>query len=567
MPPPPKVRLGDLLIQRGLLTENQLLHALDEQKKSGQRLGRIFVDLGYVSEDDIAFSLAQQLRITYVNLRQFAPRPELTRLLPEVQARRFRAMVLDELPDGRLQVGLADPTDLQAYDDISRVVRREIDIAVVAEGMLMSLMDRVYHKGEEITGLARELTAELSDGGDLSQMFGTASADDVPVAKLLNTVFEEAIRFRASDLHFEPQETTLRIRFRIDGALHIQTETDVKINSALVLRMKLISGLDISEKRLPQDGRFNMKLSNGSVDVRISTLPTQYGESVVMRLLNQGSMALELDKIGMPPRVLDRLRHALSRPSGLVLVTGPTGSGKTTTLYSALNDLNSPDAKVITVEDPVEYRLPGLNQVQINDKIGLTFARVLRTVLRQDPDVVLVGEMRDQETAEIGMRAAMTGHLVLSTLHTNDAMTTPIRLLDMGVPKFMVALSVVMVLAQRLVRVICRTCKEQYELPKVEREWLRYELGDHVDQYTFYHGKGCPECNQTGYKGRTGVYEFLEMSDELVDAANSDDHTLFLSAAKKQMAGETLRRDAVRLAISGKTTVSEAMKISNQYEG
>jgi MSHA biogenesis protein MshE len=303
------------------------------------------------------------------------------------------------------------------------------------------------------------------------------------------------------------------------------------------------------------------------VDVRISTLPTQYGESVVMRLLNQNTGLLALDKVGMPARVLERFRHSLERPSGMVLVTGPTGSGKTTTLYAALNELNSTEKKVITVEDPVEYRLAGLNQVQVHEKIDLSFSRVLRTVLRQDPDIVLIGEMRDQETAEIGMRAAMTGHLVLSTLHTNDAITTPIRLLDMGVPKYMVALSVHMVMAQRLVRVICENCKEPYALNPNEHEWLRYELGDQVGAHHYLHGRGCSHCANTGYQGRTGVYEFLEMSDEVVEAVNHGDPGVFMQAARHQMAGETLRRDAVRLVLAGRTTVSEAMRISNQFEG
>ena len=374
------------------------------------------------------------------------------------------------------------------------------------------------------------------------------------------------MRLRASDIHFEPQEKSLRIRFRIDGVLHIQTEADAKISSAVALRLKLMSGLDISEKRLPQDGRFNIKVRANPVDVRISTLPTQYGESVVMRLLNQNTGLLELDRIGMPQRVLDRFRHALKRPSGMVLVTGPTGSGKTTTLYAALNELNSPEKKVITVEDPVEYRLGGLNQVQVHEKIDLSFSRVLRTVLRQDPDIVLIGEMRDQETAEIGMRAAMTGHLVLSTLHTNDAVSTPIRLLDMGVPRYMVALSVHMVVAQRLVRVICGNCREPYTLTPNEHEWLRYELGGQVDSHAFHHGRGCAHCGNTGYQGRTGVYEFLEMSDTVVEAINHEDPGEFMRVARQQMAGETLRRDAVRLVLAGQTTVAEAMRVSNQFE-
>ena len=568
MPPPQKIRLGDLLIQQGLLTEEQLKIALDEQKRTGRKLGRVFVESGYVTEAGISQALARQLRIPFIELKSFTPRADLIKLLPEAPARRFRALVLGEMPDGRLQIGMSDPTDLQAYDEITRLVRREIELAVVTESELLAMVDRVYHRGEQITGLAKELTAELGDVpiefGDLLGM--NPGAEDAPVVKLLQTVFEEAMRLRASDIHFEPQEKALRIRFRIDGVLHIQTEADAKISSAVALRLKLMSGLDISEKRLPQDGRFNIKVRANPVDVRISTLPTQFGESVVMRLLNQNTGLLELDRIGMPERVLERFRHALKRPSGMVLVTGPTGSGKTTTLYAALNELNSPEKKVITVEDPVEYRLSGLNQVQVHEKIDLSFSRVLRTILRQDPDIVLIGEMRDQETAEIGMRAAMTGHLVLSTLHTNDAVSTPIRLLDMGVPRYMVALSVHMVVAQRLVRVICGNCRETYTLTPSEHEWLRYELGDQVDSHAFHHGRGCTHCANTGYQGRTGVYEFLEMSDRVVEAINHEDPGEFMRVARQQMAGETLRRDAVRLVLAGQTTVAEAMRISNQFE-
>ncbi|RIX46947.1 MAG: GspE/PulE family protein [Rhodocyclales bacterium GT-UBC] len=568
MPPPQKVRLGDLLIQQGLLTEEQLKLSLDEQKRTGRKLGRVFVECGYVTEEGISQALARQLRIPFIDLKSFTPKPDLIKLLPEAPARRYRALVLDQLPDGRLQVGLSDPTDLQAYDEIVRHVKREIDLAVVTESQLLSMVDRVYHRGEQITGLAKELTAEL---GDIPIEFGdllglTPGAEDAPVVKLLQTVFEEAMRLRASDIHFEPQERGLRIRFRIDGVLHVQTEADPKISSAVALRLKLMSGLDISEKRLPQDGRFHIKVRANPVDVRISTLPTQYGESIVMRLLNQNTGLLGLDRVGMPSRVLERFRYALKRPSGMVLVTGPTGSGKTTTLYAALNELNSSEKKVITVEDPVEYRLPGLNQVQVHEKIDLSFSRVLRTVLRQDPDIVLIGEMRDQETAEIGMRAAMTGHLVLSTLHTNDAISTPIRLLDMGIPRYMVALSVHMVVAQRLVRVICSNCREPYTLAPAEREWLHYELGTNIDQHTYHHGRGCAHCANTGYQGRSGVYEFLEMSDAVVEAVNQGDPGDFMRVARQQMAGETLRRDAVRLVLAGTTTVAEAMRISNQFE-
>ncbi|HUY03860.1 MAG TPA: GspE/PulE family protein [Rhodocyclaceae bacterium] len=564
---PEKIRLGDLLVNQGLLTAEQLGLALGEQKRSGRKLGRIFVESAYVTEDRIAKALAHQLQAPFIDLKSFRPKPELIGLLPESQARRYRALVLGE-QDGALLVGFADPTDLAAYDEVARIVGRDVALAVVMESQLLALIDSVYRRTEEISGLAKELTADM---GDLPVEFGgllglTPGAEDAPVVKLLQTVFEEAMKTRASDIHIEPQEKSLVIRFRIDGVLHIQTEADPKIATALVLRLKLMSGLDISEKRLPQDGRFNIKVRNNSVDVRISSMPTQYGESVVMRLLNQSTGILGLDRMHMPPRVLERLRHAIGRPSGMVLVTGPTGSGKTTTLYAALSELNTPEKKIITVEDPVEYRLPGINQVQVHEKIDLSFERVLRSALRQDPDIILIGEMRDQNTAEIGLRAALTGHMVLSTLHTNDALSTPVRLLDMGVPRYMVALSLQLVLAQRLVRVICDNCSEPHALAAHEREWLRYELGEGIDEHAYRHGRGCAHCSNSGYRGRQGVFELLEMSQELVEAANHGDPAEFMRIGRSQMAGNTLRRDAVRLVLEGRTTVDEAMRISNQFE-
>ncbi|MEN9357864.1 MAG: Flp pilus assembly complex ATPase component TadA [Pseudomonadota bacterium] len=564
-----KIRLGDFLIAQGLLTKEQLDLSLTEQKRSGRKLGRIFVDSGYVSEKDIAKSLGRQLHAPFVDLSSFQPNPELIKLLPETAARRYRAIVLDNEQDvDMLMIGFADPTDLTAYDEISRILRREIIPAVVMESQLMAMMDRFYRHTEEISGLAKELTEEMSSndafdfGGGLS-----VTTEDAPVAKLLNTVFEEAVKLRASDVHIEPQERALIIRFRIDGVLHIQTEADPKTSAPLIQRLKLVSGLDISEKRLPQDGRFKINLANNrSVDARLSTLPTQYGESAVMRLLSQSNDFLSLDKIGMPPPVLAALRHAIHRPSGMVLVTGPTGSGKTTTLYSALAELNSPEKKVLTVEDPIEYRLPGINQVQVQEKIDLTFARVLRAALRQDPDIILVGEMRDQTTAEIGMRAAMTGHMVLSTLHTNDALTTPIRLFDMGVPPFMVALSLQLVLAQRLVRTICDRCVGEYKPTPQEREWLKADLGNEVDGHVFRKGYGCTHCAKSGYSGRQGVYEYLEMTNTLVEAANKGNQLEFMRLGREQMAGNSLRRDAVRLVLEGRSTIEEAMRINNQLE-
>ncbi|WP_426057192.1 GspE/PulE family protein [Janthinobacterium sp. PSPC2-1] len=563
---PEKVRLGEILVQQKLLTEEQLGQALTEQKRSGRKLGRVFVEHGFVTEEQISGALARQLDIPYINLKFFNINPELVRLLPETQARRFRALVLEDRREGLL-VGMSDPTDLFAYDEISRLVKRQIELAVVNETEVLAAIDRIYRRTEDISTLTRELEQDL---GDVSVDFGALAAnpglEEAPIVKLLQSVFEDATQVRASDIHIEPQEGRLQIRFRIDGVLHLQTEADSKIASSLALRLKLMSDLDISEKRLPQDGRFAIRVKNQRIDVRISTMPTQYGESVVMRLLNQGGTTLRLDAIGMPPKLVERFRAIVNRPNGLVLVTGPTGSGKTTTLYCALAELNSVEKKLITVEDPVEYRLSGINQVQVNEKIELSFARVLRSALRQDPDIVLVGEMRDQETAQIGLRAAMTGHLVLSTLHTNDAISTPLRLMDMGVPRYMVGSSLQAVLAQRLVRVICESCSTPYVPTPNEYEWLRLELGELVERNQYFHGKGCSHCNGMGYRGRTGVYELLEITRAVADAANHADPSHFMKVATAQMAGDTLRRHAVQLVVQGRTTVMEAMRISNQSE-
>ena len=562
---PEKIRLGEVLIQQKLLSEEQLNQALADQKRTGRKLGRVFVENGFVTEEQISGALARQLDIPYINLKFYNISDQLVRLLPETAARRFRALVLEDRPHTVL-VGVSDPTDLFAYDEIARLLKKGIELAVVNETEVLHTIDRIYRRTGEITDFAKEVEADIGDAFvDFGAMTANPGLEEAPVVKLLQSVFDDATQVRASDIHIEPQEGRLAIRFRIDGVLHLQTEADIKVATPLALRLKLMADLDISEKRLPQDGRFAVKVRNQRIDVRISTMPTQYGESVVMRLLNQGGTTLRLDAIGMPMDLVERFRAIVGRPNGLVLVTGPTGSGKTTTLYSALSELNSLEKKLITVEDPVEYRLGGINQVQVNDKIELTFARVLRSALRQDPDIVLVGEMRDQETAQIGLRAAMTGHLVLSTLHTNDAASTPLRLMDMGVPRYMVG-SLQAVLAQRLVRVICESCTAEYSPTPNEVGWLRAELKEHAASTRFFHGKGCSHCNGTGYRGRTGVYELLEMTRPVIDAVNHPDPGHFLKAAQAEMAGNTMRRHAVSLAVAGRTTIGEAMRISNQLD-
>jgi MSHA biogenesis protein MshE len=564
---PEKIRLGEILVRQNFMTQAELDQALEEQRKTGRRLGRVIAEKGYANERQIAEAVAHQLNIPFLDLGQYELDVKQVQKLPEVQSRRFRAILLEERPNSFL-VAMVDPSDVYAYDELVRLLKRDIDIVVVQESLLMQTIDRSYRQTEQISSLALELQEDLAaSNADLASLMGVdLGIDDAPVVKLLQTIFEDAVQVRASDVHIEPQDNKLLIRFRIDGVMHFQTQADIKIATALVMRLKIMAGLDISEKRLPQDGRFGFSVKGSAVDMRISTMPTQYGETVVMRLLIQNTAHFKLDKLGMPPDLLARFRKMIGRPSGMVLVTGPTGSGKTTTLYSALSELNTPETKVITVEDPVEYRLPGIIQTQVNEKIELDFPKLLRAILRQDPDIVLVGEMRDEETAQTGLRASMTGHLVLSTLHTNDASTAPVRLIDMGVPRFMVAMSLLGVLAQRLVRLICPHCAVEHTPNEAESVWLKQVLPEPSLVGNFRHGKGCQHCNRTGYLGRVGLYEFLEMTDDLAMAANMPDTNVFIKKARERLKGRTLRDQSLQLALDGKTTLDEIMRVDNQFE-
>jgi MSHA biogenesis protein MshE len=553
------MRLGDVLVQQRLISQEQLQQTLELQRQTGKKVGRLLIETGIITEELLANGLARQLRIPFVNLKTFPFRADVVKLLPESAARRFRALVLEDKGDSLL-VALGDPLDLFAYDELTRLLKRSISIAAVPESQLALAFDRQYRRTEEISGLARALEKDLGDAVDFGELTASVGLEGAPVVRLLQSLFEDAMQVGASDVHIEPQEAGLQIRVRVDGVLQTQTQADKRIGAALAQRLKLMAGLDISEKRLPQDGRFSVRLKDHTIDVRLSTLPTTYGESAVMRLLNQGAGMKRLDNIGMPAAMLKRFREVLGRSSGLVLVTGPTGSGKTTTLYAALAEINATELKVITVEDPVEYRLPGITQVQVNDKIELTFARVLRATLRQDPDVILVGEMRDAETAEIGLRAAITGHLVLSTLHTRDAVSTPFRLLDMGVPPFMVATSLQAVIAQRLVRLNCPECSQAHEPSVQELSWLE-GMNANGAALAPKRGLGCSSCNGTGYSGRQGVYELLEMDAVLTQAASRSDPAAFMKLARDRMQGHTMAFHVLELVRQGRTSLAEALRI------
>ena len=560
-----KLRLGDVLLRQALVTPEQLQEALDHQRGSGKRLGRVLIDGGLVTEDQVAHALARQLRVPAVNLKSFPLKSETVRLLGESPARRHRALVLEDKGD-YLLVAFADPLDLFAYDEVTRLLKRPVRIAVVPESQLPPALDRHYRRTEEIQGLAKALEKDVGDAVDFGELQTAVGQEGAPVVRLLQSVFEDAMQVGASDVHLEPQDSGLLIRSRIDGLMQTQTQADKRIAAALAQRLKLMAGLDISEKRLPQDGRFTLRLRDRTIDVRLSTLPTPNGESVVMRLLGQGGAMRRLDEIGMPPAMLVRLREILNRHSGMVLVTGPTGSGKTTTLYAALAEIDVERQKVITVEDPIEYRLPGLTQVQVNDKIELTFARVLRATLRQDPDVILVGEIRDPETAEIGLRAAVTGHMVLSSLHTRDATSAPFRLLDMGVPAFMVASSLQGVIAQRLLRRNCENCAEPHAPTPQESAWLAAMAGEGSTGERTLRGRGCSTCNGTGCSGRLGVYELLELDAAMASAATQSDPVTFKRLAAEKLRGHTMVHHAFELVRQGRVSVAEAMRLSGDAD-
>lgn len=559
---PRKIRLGDLLVENKLISEEQLQQALEEQKRSGRKLGRVLIENGFVQEDDLLNLLSTQLDVPYIDLSRFPLRAEMAKLIPETQARRYRVIALQDKGE-EVMVGMADPTNIFAYDEIVRIIKRPVSLAVVKERDLLQGIDKIYQHGHEIQSLATEMVDDIGENVfDIAQLNRAVGKTDAPVVKLIETIFQDAINQKASDIHIEPDANVLRIRRRIDGVLYEQVMDEYRIAPALVSRLKLMAGLDISEKRLPQDGRFDLKVRDKSIDVRLATMPTTSGESVVMRLLDHYHGTLALDSVGFAPLLLTRIKRELHRPHGIILVTGPTGSGKTTTLYAMLNELNQAEKKIITVEDPVEYQLPRINQVQTNAKIGLTFAKVLRSALRADPDIIFVGEIRDKETAEIALRAAMTGHLVLSSLHTNDAINTALRLVDIGIEPYLVASAVNAIIAQRLLRRICLSCRKP-ELPDVgQQAWLEALLVTDVITDTYYVGSGCPVCNHSGYQGRIAIHEILQFDDALAHLVRNADFVGFKTAVLSQPTFVTLAHAGHQLARSGQTSLAEVIRIS-----
>ena len=561
----PKLRLGELLIREGLLTDEQLQQALARQKQTGRRLGAVLQDLAFVTDEAIARLLASQLKFPYFEAAVENVDVAVARRLSELQVRKLRAMPVGVRGEN-VRVAVVDPTDWQSVDELPKLLRAAIDIEVIAESGLHGLIDRVYSSNENIQGLAQKLSEELKsvegDAVDFSALGLAAGAEDAPIVKLLQGLFDEAVRVRASDIHIEPMAKVVGIRLRVDGHLRAHAEFEPRLAPALASRLKLVAALDISERRLPQDGRFVVQVRNQTVDIRLSTLPGTYGESLVMRLLLKDPMLASLEKLGIPAAGLTSLQSALSQGAGLVLVTGPTGSGKTTTLYAALGALDAGTTKILTAEDPVEFRLQGITQVNVNERIGLGFSQVLRAAMRQDPDAILIGELRDADTVETCMRAAVTGHLVLSTMHTNDAASAAARLIDMGAAPYMVGMALQMVIAQRLIRRICSACSEPFEPPAAQRAWLDMQLGRHAwDPTGLRHGRGCARCRNSGFEGRYGLYEVLPMNQDLIGALMRNDMAGFSTGARQVLADASLTAEASRAAVRGTTTVDEAMRI------
>jgi len=459
-------------------------------------------------------------------------------------------------------IGMADPTDLMVIDDLQRILKKPVLPAFVQEDELLSILDNVYRRQEQMASIAGELAGELqSSDFDINAIVSSSDTSEAPVVRLLQSLFEDAVQVKASDVHIEPEESQLRIRLRVDGELQEQIMKEKRVASALVSRLKIMSGLDISEKRLPQDGRFNIRVRNRNIDVRLSTMPVQFGESVVMRLLDQSGGILSMASLGMKDQIRKRFEYLITRPHGLILVTGPTGSGKTTTLYAALTQLNQAEKKIITAEDPIEYRLPRINQVQVNTAVDLTFANALRSMLRQAPNVVMLGEIRDYETASIAINASLTGHLVFSTLHTNDAPSAVTRLTDIGVKPFLIASATRCLMAQRLVRKICPKCETPTEPEKSELLALGLDP-DNIKDPNFLAGKGCDKCNGTGHKGRFGLFEVFVVDDESRKMIVNKVTTTDLRRRAREVGMRTLREDGARKAVAGMTTANEVLRVT-----
>jgi len=562
-------RIGQILIDLGLIDDGQLQQMLEEQQaRGGELLGKVGLSLGFFTEDQLGEALAEQWNTTFVTLYDRTISPEVLKLVSEPMAQLYRVIPI-ELSGNRLTVATAEPQKIQIADELRTFLGFDIHNCVATEQEIQKAIDKFYSAdNESVESIVESLEADKELAAQAAGLGGEgptdltsveALAESAPVRKLLNMVLLLAIRDGASDIHFEPFESEFRIRLKSEGVLQEMVPPPKHLSFAITTRIKVMANLDIAERRLPQDGRIELNVGGHPVDLRVSVLPTLFGESVVMRVLDRGVVSLDLNKIGMPAETLRNFRTVMQRPNGIVLVTGPTGSGKTTTLYSALSELNEIEDKLITTEDPVEYDIDGIVQVQIDSEIGNTFAHCLRSILRQDPDRILVGEIRDTETAEIAVQASLTGHMVFSTLHTNDAPSTITRLRDMGVPPFLITATVEAILAQRLVRRICTVCKEEI-VPTADLLADLEMTSDQIVGKKFFRGKGCDKCNRTGYKGRLGIYELMLMNDEMRDMIIRNCSTEELRNAARKFGMVTLRDAGMDSVYAGLTTAEEVIR-------
>ncbi|HSB51225.1 MAG TPA: type IV-A pilus assembly ATPase PilB [Dissulfurispiraceae bacterium] len=577
--------LGEVLLKAKLISEEQLLHALRLQKKDGKRLGSVLLSLGYISESDLVSFLSRQYSLPAIKSGELRIDPSLLKILPHEIARKNQVVPLSWDGDS-LRIATADPSNSAALDDIKFFTGKKVSLTVAAESVIADAIERYYSRKEPMAQPLRlrgesprekKPEEEILEVDDLNRVIDSAVEDltsvedieedaikeiDAPLIKLVNNILLRAIQSGASDIHIEPSEKVVSVRYRIDGVLQSVLKLPVKIRAAITSRIKIMSHLDISERRLPQDGRIKIKLSGDrEIDLRVSTLPTQYGEKVVLRLLDKSSLQLDLTRLGFEEGPIQDFHDAIEKPYGMILVTGPTGSGKTTTLYSALSLLNKPEVNIMTAEDPIEYSFFGINQVQIREEIGLTFASALRSFLRQDPDIIMVGEVRDFETAEIAIKAALTGHLVLSTLHTNDAPSTLTRLVNMGIEPFLVTASVILIVAQRLVRKVCPHCKEEQKFPEAALIKMGFDP-ESIGSMKCYHGKGCPACNNIGYKGRQAIYEVMPIKEELKELILQGASAFEIKKEAMRLGMLTLRQSAVSKVMAGVTSIDELLRVT-----
>ncbi len=558
-------KLGDVLVEQGWITPEGLEGGLAAQAENGERLGQILVQQKKITERELLDALALQLQLEVMeSIDDKELRFDLVEQLP-IQYLKKHLIFPFQSEDGSLRMAVNDPLDLEVLDDLRILYGMdEIKPVLVPAKEIISAINRTYGQANDT---AEQIIQDLDQGGDSHHLFAELEegedlldeTSEAPIIKLVNHIFAQAVRNQASDIHIEPYQQHLQVRFRLDGVLHNVLSPPRRLHAAIVSRIKVMARLDIAEKRLPQDGRMEVKIGDRLVDVRVSCLPTAFGERVVLRLLEKSGKLLSLEEIGLSPAALAEMKRLLQLSHGIILVTGPTGSGKTTSLYAALSFINSPDKNILTIEDPIEYQLDGIGQMQVNPKINLTFANGLRSMVRQDPDVILVGEIRDRETAEIAIHAALTGHLVFSTLHTNDAASAVTRLTDMGIEPFLVSSAVQAIIAQRLVRVLCPHCKEAYEPD--EAQWAEVGLRQEASGPIF-RTNGCEKCLETGYRGRTGIYEFLRMSEEIKGLVLRTSDSNQISKAARAEGMVSLRQDGVQKVTEGKTTISEVLRVT-----